>query len=602
MVEATDGTRALPLTAAKHRALLAACLLDPGTVVSIDRLIDGLWGEHPPTTAAALVHSYVCALRRVLGAKRLVTRSPGYLMVVDTAQVDVHCFTTLVERGRAAVGHGDLSEAASVFREAERLWRGPAFGGVGESFLLAEADRLNELRLSVQEERIAIELQTGRGDDLIPELAGLVAAHPLNERLRGHLMTALSDAGRQADALEVYQEGRRVLAEELGIDPGGDLQRLHAEILAGEPAAPVRLTTVPAELPPVPGDFVGRARELATLRSALLDGIESVRLCVVSGMPGCGKTTLAVAAGQSVRNSFPDGQLFVDLRGSDAQRPPDPSRTLRRLLRALGVSDAAVPESLEARAALFRSVLTGRRLLLVLDDAAGEWQVRSLLPGTAGSTVLITSRYALAGLEGTIRFAPGPLPLQSGTELLAETAGRDRVTADPAAAARIVELCGGLPLALRVIGARLGMHPSWPLPAMVRRLSCEERRLDELTAGDLAVRSSLETGYRRLNRAERRAFRALGGLAGPFCPSSLAARLGVAEDVAEELAERLAEAHLVEATVDGRGRPGYHCHDLLRIYARERADLEGDPVEHAMNRFALPPPGHAAGILQTRPL
>ncbi|MQY02998.1 AfsR/SARP family transcriptional regulator [Actinomadura macrotermitis] len=599
-VEVADGARAVPLTAAKHQALLVSCLLDPGRVVSVHRLVDALWGERPPATAPALVHTYVCAVRRALGApERLLTRSPGYVMEVGPQEVDVHRFAALAAEGRAAAERQDLAGAVEAMREALLLWRGPAFGGVGESFLRAEATRLEEMRSAVQEERISIELRMGRGADLVPELVGLVARQPLRERPRGQLMTALYRAGRQAEALEVYREGRRVLNEELGLDPGVELQRLQAEILAGGPVRspdgppePVRLTgrrAAPAELPPAVSDFVGRERETAALRRALL-GREAARVCVVVGMPGCGKTALAVTAGHSVRADFPDGQLFVDLHGSRPGAPADPSGVLRRLLGTLGIAGDAVPDDLEAGTALFRSVLADRRMLLVLDDAAGERQVRSLLPGHSGCAVLVTSRRLLAGLEGAGRFTIGPLDARSGARLLAETAGGSRAEADPESAARIVELCGGLPLALRAVGARLGVHPGRSLAMMVRRLSDEDRRLDELAVGDLAVRASLESSYRCLSPGERKALRGIGRLGvRPFRVSALAAHLNVPESTAEELAERLAEAQLLEIQVDESGRPRYRCHELLRLYARERTDFEDKPPEYRLNQVAIEP-------------
>ncbi|MFE0100413.1 BTAD domain-containing putative transcriptional regulator [Streptomyces sp. NPDC059009] len=588
-VEAWRAGRRLSLGGPKPRALLAALLLEPGRVVSADALIDALWGERPPDTARGLIQSYVSTLRRALSADAIETRPPGYVIHADHALVDRVAFERLAAEGRQAAAGGDHPAAARLLGEALALWRGPALGGIGET-LRAMADQLEEAREAALEERIAADLaQAGRETDLVAELTALVATHPTRERLRGQLMVALYRLDRQADALSVYMEGRAVLAEQLGIDPGPALRRLHEAILradagllpAEEPgptADPAQTTPVAALLPPALGDFTGRTEPLADVRAALTGTRDATPVVVVSGPGGVGKSALAVTAAHRVTDAYPDGQLYAELRG--ATDPVAPADVLGRLLRALG---ADPPEGDAERRDLFRSLVAGRRILLVLDDAGSESQVRPLLPGSPTCGVLITARGRLAGLPCTHRAELDVLDTGQGTALLARVAGEDRLRGAPDAARDIVELCGGLPLALRIAGARLATRRHWTARTLAERLGDEHRRLDELAVGDLELRAGLGLSYRALDAPARTALRRLGLLGAPDVAAwVIAALLDATGDEAERVVDQLVDAQLLHFTaVDRAGQARFRLHDLVRVYAAERAEAEDAPALRA---------------------
>ncbi|HZN18546.1 MAG TPA: AfsR/SARP family transcriptional regulator, partial [Micromonosporaceae bacterium] len=362
-----DG-RPLPVAAAKQQALLAAGLVSANRIVPVGRLVDAIWGDDAPPTAPALVKSYVSALRRVVHRRELapiiLTRPPGYLFRIERGALDLHHFESLVAEGRRAASADRPADASRAFQSALQLWHGPALGGLGGAGLRAEAVRLEELRRAAVEEQIAADLALGRAASVLPELVGLVAADPLRERLRGQLMVALAHLGRQADALSVYHEGRVLLRDDYGLDPGPELQRLHQKILSGQHSAPLERIAVsvprarPAQLPPQPGELTGRGpavRAVVTaLRAAVTDARPSAPIAV-SGMPGVGKSALAVHAAHSVRADFSDGQLYAtfDMEGQDVE----PGVVLAQFLRALGHHDAEMPASTEERTALFRSAL-----------------------------------------------------------------------------------------------------------------------------------------------------------------------------------------------------------------------------------------------------
>ncbi|MEV5979496.1 BTAD domain-containing putative transcriptional regulator [Streptomyces sp. NPDC052114] len=624
-VEAWREGRRLTLGGPKPRALLAALLLEPGRVVSAEALIDVIWGDSPPDTARSLIQSYVSALRRALSADVIETQPPGYLIHADADLVDRAAFDRLTAQGRRAAAAGDHAAAARLLSEALALWRGPALGGIGET-LRAMADHLEEARQAALEERIAADLaQAGRETELVGELTALVATHPTRERLRGQLMLALYRLGRQADALAVYAEGRDVLAEELGIDPGPALRSMYEAILradasllpeprhvptvsstrmsrgAAAPAAAAERdpgaaalpngAAVPADdtgtpppapalLPPAIGDFTGRAAQLGEVRAALTGPgpREAMPVVVVSGPGGVGKSVLGVTAAHRAADAYPDGQLYAELRG--ATDPVAPGEVLGRLLRALG---AHPPEGDAERSDLFRSLVAGRRVLLVLDDAASESQVRPLLPGSATCGVLITARARLGALPCTHRTDLGVLDTEPGTDLLAKVAGERRVRDEPDAARRIVELCGGLPLALRIAGARLATRSHWTARTLADRLADERHRLDELAVGDLEVRAGLSLSYHALDAPARTALRRLGLLAAPDVASwVVAALLDVPEAAADRVVEQLIDAQLLHCTVvDRAGQPRYRPHDLVRVYAAERAEAEDSPAERS---------------------
>ncbi|SEG44152.1 DNA-binding transcriptional activator of the SARP family [Nonomuraea solani] len=732
-VEVWHADRRLAVGGPKPRALLAALLLGAGQVVPVSRLVELIWDDHAPDTARALIQTYVSSLRRGLspgGEPNLIeTRPPGYLLRLEGTRLDLDVFERLLAKGRRAAGAQRHEETARLLREAEALWRGPALGGIGEA-LSAEAARLDELRLSAIEERVAAELLLDRHAELVPELTALVGAHPDRERVRGHLMMALYRLGRSAEALAVYEDGRAALADRLGIDPGPHLQELHQAILRGDTtlllgghsppiphsdpttpataawtspsgatartsppsatphggitppgpqpptapeaapptyatseAAPLTYATseaaqllatddvtpprppqsgaqfprgpdaqpgthspttpdaaqpgeppatqpatqpatrppaepgsmrqprplatwqqappvVPAQLPPDVPDFTGRTALISDLIPLLTStGGAAPPVLVISGKGGVGKSTLAVHIAHRAAGRYPDGQLYADLRGT-SDTPATAHEILGRFLRALGIESTALPESPQDRADLYRSVLAQRRVLLVLDDARGERQIRPLLPGGGGCAVLVTSRGRLAGLAGAQLTDLDVLDADSALILLASIAGSSRVAAEPDAARTIVGLCGLLPLAVRTAGARLATRRHWTLATMTGRLADEHRRLDELAAGDLEVRASVSLSYRLLDEQAKAAFRRLGLLGVPDFASWIAAPLlDVSADAADDVIERLMDAQLVDfAAVDATGRARYRLHDLLRVFATECAvaydDLE----------------------------
>ncbi|MGQ0572978.1 MAG: ATP-binding protein, partial [Pseudonocardia sp.] len=454
------------------------------------------------------------------------------------------------------------------------LWRGEPFGEVSDVPVLHEAaQRLAERRLVALEDLYVAELAAGHAATIVPELAELAARHPLRERLQANLMTALYRAGRTAEALEVYRRTRAAMVEELGLEPGPELRRVEQGILTGElpePSAARPGAGGPAELPAGILDFVGRTDHVKVVLDRLGDPDGTV--AVISGKAGVGKTALAVHVAHRLRERFPDGQLYVDLRGAGA-RPLDAAEVLSRFLRALGVGGSAVPDDVDERAALYRSRLAGRRVLVVLDNAAGESQVRPLVPGEPGCGVLVTSRARLWGLE-TAR--PLDLDVLDGTqavELLAAAAGAPRVVAEPDAAEQIVRLCGYLPLAVRIAGARLAARPHWSLSRLAADLDDERLRLDRLRAGDLEVRASFALSHDALGAPARRAFALLGTLDAPDFPAwTAAALLDFTQHAAEDLFDALVDAKLVDvAGRDPVGQQRYRFHDLLRAYARELA-------------------------------
>ncbi|MFI6099816.1 BTAD domain-containing putative transcriptional regulator [Lentzea sp. NPDC051213] len=570
-VEAWVGNARVPLGGTKPRTLLAALLLEHDRVVPATRLVDLIWGDAPPETARALIQTYVSVLRRSFarfGVLDLIaTRSPGYVVRIPPDALDRDLFERRLAAGLEHMANGDPEEAIDLLRAASALWRGPALAGLEHCLLAGEANRLNELRLTVLVERIEAELSLGRLDHLVAELTGLIDRHPTHERLRGQLMVALSWLGRQADALAVYHDARAVLADELGVEPGAELTAVHQSILCGDlPRARPKAPSVPAQLPQVPADFTGRRAEIEALTRAAPQGC-----LVIAGRAGSGKSTLAVRVAHQLAESYPDGQLHAALRGmSDV--PVAPGEVLGRFLRALGVDAAKVPEYDDERGELYRTMLAGRRLVIVLDDARDERHVRELLPGTANCVVVITSRECLAGLPGVSLTELDVLDPAEAVELLGRVVGQERIRADRESAIRIVEHCGRLPLAIRIAGARLSSRKRLPPSWLADRLADESHRLNELSPGDLGVRASIGLSYDRLDDRNRTALRRLGYFGVPdFAPWLVAWLTGMPDaDV-----EPLVDAQLVEFVgVDRLGNLRYRLHDLVRLYARERAEQE----------------------------
>jgi DNA-binding SARP family transcriptional activator/tetratricopeptide (TPR) repeat protein len=597
----------LRLGGPKARGLLATLLLEAGKVVSVDRIIDLLWGDDPPSTAAATVQQYVSSLRRCLastGRPQVITTSGrGYAIDVSYDDFDLAHFTNGMLRGRTALREGRAGEAAEEMRGALALWRGAPLAGAALA-TDTEAVRLEEERLGALEDRIEAELELGHAALLVPELTGLTRAHPLRERSRGQLMRALCQAGRPGDAIREYERGRHVLAEELGIDPGPALQQLYQGILRGEtahregptsaevapPASPGPAghatnghRTGPSLLPPDIGDFTGLRAETAEIVATLTaEGGTATPIAVISGKPGTGKTTLAVHVAHRLRERFPDGQLFATLRGS-SPNPVDNAILSAGFLRALGLDPQEMPASAEERQEQLRLRLTGRRVLMVLDDAAGAEAVRTLLPGEPSCAVIITSRSRLTGIAGVTLVELNTWESAAATTLLGRIVGTERATTEPAAAARIAELCGGLPLAVRVAGARLAARPHWLLGRLAERLADERSRLDELTHGDLEVRASLALSVDGLSPAARQALRRLAMLEAPSVAVwVVAAMMSCPRGRAEDLVDELVDARLLDPIgLDATGQDRYRLHDLVRLFGRERAEAEEQPTARA---------------------
>ncbi|GIG56073.1 regulatory protein AfsR [Longispora fulva] len=550
--------------------MLAALLLRAGRPVPLAALIDAVWGEDPPANAVAAVRTQVFRLRQALepdrGARQsqvLVSVGDGYAVHGD---VDVADFEDLVRRAEES---REPRAARDLYAAALDLWRGGALVDVPGPYADAQRARLTERRLTVLEARLDLDLALGRHAEATAELTVLLAEHPLRERFHGLAMLALYRSGRQAEALAVFDNLRGQLAEELGVDPMPELAALHRRILAADPElapTPSVPATGPAQLPADVPDFTGRSGHVAALRGALTATGPSVPVAAVAGMAGVGKSALAVHVAHAVRAGFGDGQLYADLRGGSD--PADQEQVLGGFLAALG---APVPEGLEARAAAYRTALAGRRVLVLLDDARDAAHVRPLLPGTAGCAVLVTSRRRLTDLAGAHVADLDVLDPDEARTLLARVAGADRVAAERAAAHDLVGACGYLPLAVRIVGARLAARPAWTVASMVERLSNERHRLDELRVGDLAVESVFQLGYRQLAPGQARAVRLL---AVPDAPSlstpAAAAVLDADRYAAEGMCESLVDLHLLQVTSAGR----YHFHDLVRAFARR---LAGEP-------------------------
>ena len=471
----------------------------------MQQMINAVWGEATPTHAVNLVQRHVSGLRRALEPNRpghapsdvLVWSNAGYLLTLPADAVDLDIFETELGRARAARAAGNPPAAAEALHAALKLWRGPLCDGLSSPFLDAQRDRLAKSRISAMEDRVELDLAIGDRTDVIAELRDLVAGHPLRERLHGLLMLALYRAGRQADALAVFRDVRHVLSEELGIEPAAPLQQLHQQILAGdlESAAPASakvvsdpsakthlLRPVPAQLPHRVLDFTGRSAELDQLDKLLSrdrgDAGTAVVITAISGTAGVGKTALAVHWAHRVSDQFPDGQLYVNLRGFDPTGSAmKPAEAIRGFLDAFGVPPQEIPTSLEAQAALYRSLLAGRRVLVLLDNAADSDQVRPLLPGSPGCLVIVTSRNELAGLIAGEGARPVTVDLLNPTEarqLLSRRLGESRVLAENQAADDIIALCARLPLALMIVAARAVAHPVVP-PRRARRRIARDR-------------------------------------------------------------------------------------------------------------------------------
>ncbi|MGW5672340.1 BTAD domain-containing putative transcriptional regulator, partial [Micromonospora sp. NPDC003776] len=568
------------------RLVLAALLLEPDRVVPVDRLVDLVWGQSPPRSARGALQALVSRLRatfrRVGAPVEIAGQGMGYRIRVDPDAVDAHRFTALTAQARDATDE----MAVDLLDRALALWRGEPLADVAEEDVRHRlCAGLHEARWAAVEDRAEALLRFGRARQVIGELTDQVARHPDRQRMAGQLMLALYRDGRPDQALATYRRVRVRLADELGLDPAPELRRLEQLILRADPALDPpddsrRVLVRPAQLPhDVPG-FTGRAADLARLDATLDEPSAGIRIWVVSGTAGVGKTALAVRWAHRARDAFPDGQLFLDLHGFDAERQPvPPDAALAQLLGGLGVDPRAVPDGLDARVALFRSRLAGRDVLLVLDNARDAGQVLPLIP--SAGTVLVTSRHRLGELVA--RAGARPLPLDvltpaDSARLLAALLGDRTVRAEAAAAARLARLCGHLPLALRIAAANLQAAGEPEIAGLARELA-EGDPLAGLTvdgADEPAVTKAFALSYRALSGEQQRLFRRLGLVPGPsFAAGAAAALAGTPPATAERLLRALAAAHLVERHPGGR----YRFHDLLRRYARDRLTGEEDATQ-----------------------
>ena len=601
LVVRRDGAT-VPVSQGKQRVVLATLMLNANRVVPVDELAEALWGPMPPASARVTVQNYVKRLRLTIedaDRSRISTRPRGYLMRVDDGELDISRFETLTASACSAAREGSWSRAAANARAGLALWRGEPLADVESEVLAAqEVPRLTEIRLQALELRLKAQLYLGDHVKVIPDLQRLTTDHPLREHLHGLLMLALYRHGRQAEALATYQAARRALVDELGTEPGYELRELHQRILAADPVLTVRadgppatLESVPAipwELPGAVPHFVGRERELAALTGLLEKAGEkppgTVVISAIGGTAGVGKTALALHWAHQVAGRFPDGQLYVNLRGYDPGQPMPATDALAAFLRSLGVPGQDIPPEEDERAARYRSLLAGKRMLVILDNAGSADQVRPLLPGTLGCIVLVTSRDTLAGLvarDGATRLDLGVLPRQDAVALLQKLIGA-RADAEPETAAELAAQCCRLPLALRVAAELAASRPAALLADLAGELADLRTRLDLLTAGGdprTQVRAVFSWSYRQLDADSARAFRLLGLHPGPDIePYAAAALTGATIQQARQALDVLARAHLIQLA--GPGRHGMH--DLLRGYARElSAAPDTETEQHA---------------------
>jgi DNA-binding SARP family transcriptional activator/tetratricopeptide (TPR) repeat protein len=601
--------REVPVRAAKQRVLLAALLLTPGQPVSSARLCELVWDGRPPPRSAVTLRSYVMRLRQVLGpagGSRIVTAGRGYLIEAAKDEVDLLRYEAMCGMGEAALHSSAWEQAAELLTQAESLWRGNPLADIPcQELQISEVPRLEQLRLQAIQGRIQADLHTGHCGKVVPELQALTAEHPLREPFHYQLMAALYRCGRRADALAAYRQARSVLVNELGIEPAPDLRLLHQRILSGDPEPAVASGQVwpavsaqrrpsPRQLPPPVPNFVGRAAELQEL-TGLLKAWTAARgatmIAVIGGTAGVGKTALAVHWAHQVADSFPDGQLYLNLNGfGPAGSPMTQAGAVSRILEAIQVPLARIPSSLEGRVGLYRTLLSERRTLIVLDNAKDAEQVRPLLPGGAGSLVLVTSRSPLTGLvalEGARAITLDVLTEPEARQMVAQRLEIGRTAADRAATDQLIETCARLPLALAIATALVATRPGQSLTAVTSNLRRADNRLDVLNTGEATtnLRTVFYWSYLALTSAAARMFRLLAEHPGPDISVAAAASLtGLSSTRASKTLTELTDSHLINEHTHGR----FAFHDLLRLYAAEMLNtLDSAAERHAAGQRML---------------
>jgi DNA-binding SARP family transcriptional activator len=581
---------------ARQRSILGSLLVEPERPASLEALVDRVWGDEPPNGVRGLVHTYITRLRRALaGAVQgedlpvvLARTSSGYQLDIDPGDVDLSRFNRLVQQARRA----DAARRSALLEQALRTWHGEALTGMTSDWAERLRENLRQAKTEALTQWADSELLLGRPATTVPDLRAALLADPMSEPLTERLMRALYVDGRSVDALEQYHELRGLIADQFGADPSLRLQELYETVLRGDrldlaplgdgsvAGGPHRVPATgsalepPQLLPTGLPDFTGRDFELACSRRALtVSQPDTSPALLVVGGGGIGKTALAVHTARRLIPGFPDGQLYVDLLGS-TPRPADPQAVLARLLRALGADAAAQAEDHQERVEAYRASLVGKRVLVVLDDVADDTQLASLLPKTPGVAVLMTSRRRLGSPVGATVIHLKELPDRDATTLLAKIIGPARMRADHASASALVQLCAGLPLAVRAAGTKLASRPHWPISRFVARIADESRRLDELAHGSLDVRASLTASYNALPQAARRLLCQLGRLPSAEFDARVAwPSLGGDFETVEDACEELVDAHLLDLAEDWDtdGRVRYRLSGLQRAYARELA-------------------------------
>lgn len=586
--------RLIRLGGPRQRIILAMLLLAEGRVVSVDSLVEAIWNENPPATCRTQVSIGIAGIRKTVRAAGwdsdfIVTAPPGYRLVNEDISVDASEFSRLVAESDSAARDGDLPNAVDLLSEALSLWRGRAFAGIPSELVDMKSTRLEEERLLGYETRSVMQLQLGQHLTVAAELAPFVRDNPLREGARGNLMVAHYHSGRRAEALAVFQDGRRHLIEELGIEPGPVLQGIHDALLRDDVTVGRNILhrsrlvhPIPAQVPPMVPSFTGREREMALLDNLLGAPTEgsAPAFGIIMGGPGAGKTSLAIRWAHSVAEKFPDGKLFADLGGYDGdQSVVDADDILETFLSALGIPAEQLPPDGRSRTALYRSLLHGRQVLIVLDNVRTYDQIAPLLPGSSTCGVLVTSRSsyhdAAAGNE-TIRLKLAGLSTETSVEMLRKIVGSERLAADPVGTSKLVALCDGLPLALQTASVQLLARPHWTVSHLVHRVN-EERRLDGLSQFDRELQSSFAVSYNRLNGPTAFAFRQVAQLEDDTFDSLAAATaMGVDPFEAEDLLEQLVDVYLLSPDAGSvrRSTISYRMSALLRLYARESASGE----------------------------